>query len=91
LIGLLKRNDKVYFQDNDWIVYLNNRNNIKVLCLATETIYDYFKDISGKNTVPTDIRKKCVEIHEMWHNGSIWHWLDEQRKNAERKKAKGEK
>jgi hypothetical protein len=87
LIRLLKRSDKVYYQNDSWIVYLNNRNHTKVVCLNDSKIYDYFKDIYGKKTVvPKYVQEKCKEIHTMWHDGSIWTWMDSQKEKAKRKK-----
>lgn len=87
LIRLLKRNDKVYFESHPWVVYLNNRNNIKVYDSAKDSKYDYFKDIYGKQTdIPKTVQSKCKEIHAMWHDGSIWTWLDSQKEKAKRKK-----
>jgi hypothetical protein len=83
---LLKRNDKVYFEDDFWVVFLNNRNTTKVLCQITGVVYDYFKDIDHKETVvPNYIKDKCVEIHHMWIDSRI----DSQKEK--RKKAKGKK
>ena len=88
---MLKRSDKVYYQNDWWIVFLNNRNTIKVGCKKENKVYDYFKDIYFKDTdVPKYISKKCSEIHSMWQNGSIWSWIEEKEKEKamERKKLK---
>jgi hypothetical protein len=83
---MLKRSDKVYYEEKNWIVYLNNRNHIKIVNVAEEKIIDYFKNAnSKKNIVPANVQDKCREINQMFHSGTIWEWLE----NHQRKKDKG--
>jgi hypothetical protein len=84
---MLKRNDKVYYQNESWVVYINNRNSTKVLNLINNIKYDYFQQIYRKDTVvPKYVQDKCKEIHAMWHDGTIWQWIDSQKEKGKRKK-----
>lgn len=82
---MLKRNDKVYYEEKDWIVYLNNRNHIKIINVREEKIIDFYKEINRKkNIIPKEVQEKCKEINQMFHSGTIWEWLEKDKKKKDR-------
>lgn len=85
---MLKRNDKVYYDNGKYCVYVNVRHNIKILVHDENKTIDYFKHCYTNNdfNLPNYVLAKCQELHAMWHNQTIYSWLSNYKKNRSAEK-----
>lgn len=73
--------DKIYWENHRWSVFLNRQNNIKVKRKSDGAVYDYINTLYHTSGIaPAYVRNRCKELHRMFQDHTIFHWINNYKK-----------